>query len=180
MEKVDDQLERLERYVRDELDFELSVHVPRRYWDQMNELDTGTKEKIKTTLRDVFGSFIFMYSCTIVETILVQCRDILVQVVWAAMNVPYPLDSDEHIQRVIRNAHDVYVELIYARLRTEMIMSNHNAEVIQRTWRKVIADPSYLVCRQRLLNEFNELSEKMYTQNVIQTYGGNARSDSPA
>jgi hypothetical protein len=154
METVDQQLDRLELQMRNELQFQLSVHVPRRYWEHMNELDNATNENIRATLRDVFGPWITIYRHTIVETILVQCRDILVQVVWAAMNVPFPQDFDAHIQSVIRNAHYVYVQLIYAPLRTEMIMANHTVEIIQRTWRRSIADPSYLVCRRRLLSEF--------------------------
>lgn len=154
METVDAQLDRLETQMRNELQFQLSVHVPRRYWEHMNELDNGTNENIQATLRDVFAPWHIRYRHTVVETILVQCRDILVQVVWAAMNVPFPQDFDAHIQSVVRNTHYVYVQLFYAPLRTEMIMANHTVEIIQRTWRRAIADPSYLVCRRRLLSEF--------------------------
>jgi hypothetical protein len=151
---MDEQLDRLETQMRNELEFQLSVHVPRRYWELMNELDEGTNENIKATLRDVFAPWITMYRSTVIEKILVHCRDVLIQVVWATMNVPYPRDSEAHIQSVVRNALYVYVQLFYAPLRTEMIMVNHSAEVIQRTWRRAIADPSYLVCRRRLLSEF--------------------------
>jgi len=154
METVDAQLDRLETQMRNELQFQLTVHVPRRYWEHMNELDNGTNENIIATLRDVFAPWLIRYRHTIVETILLQCRDILVQVVWAAMNVPFPQDFDAHIQSVVRNTHYVYVQLFYAPLRTEMIMANHTVEIIQRTWRRAIADPSYLVCRRRLLSEF--------------------------
>ena len=154
METVDQQLDRLETQIRIELQFQLSVHVPRRYWEHMNELDNATNENIQATLRDVFAPWIIMYRHTIVETILIQCRDVLVQVVWAAMNVPYPREPDLHIESVVRNAHYVYMQMVYAPLRTEMIMANHSVEVIQRTWRKAIADPSYVICRRRLLSEF--------------------------
>jgi hypothetical protein len=154
METVDAQLDRLETHMRNELQFQLSVHVPRRYWEHMDELDNATNENIQATLRDVFTPWITMYLHTVVETILIQCRDVLIQVVWATMNVPFPRDFDAHIQSVVRNALYVYVQLFYAPLRTEMIMVNHSAEVIQRTWRRAIADPSYVICRRRLLSEF--------------------------
>ncbi len=32
---------------------------------------------------------------------------------------------------------------------------SHKARVIQRAWRRCVADPSYAVCRKRLLREFN-------------------------
>jgi hypothetical protein len=155
---MEEQLERLETHMWAELQFQLTVHVPRRYWEHMNELDLETLENIKATLRDVFSPWIYMYRNTSVEMILVQSCYILVQVVWAAMNVPYPRDPDAHIQSVLRNTHHVYTEMLYAFLRTEMIMTNHAVEVIQRSWRKCISDPSYTVCRNRLLNEFNQIS----------------------
>jgi hypothetical protein len=49
----------------------------------------------------------------------------------------------------------VYNRVIYAPLRTEMIMANHNAEVLQRTWRRCITDPSHPACRRRLEYEFD-------------------------
>ena len=41
----------------------------------------------------------------------------------------------------------------------EMIMVNHCAHLIQRNWRRSIADPSYLVCRNRLMFEFKQMSQ---------------------
>jgi hypothetical protein len=50
----------------------------------------------------------------------------------------------------------VYNRVIYAPLRTEMIMANHNAEVLHRTWRRCITDPSHPACRRRLMYEFDQ------------------------
>ena len=61
---------------------------------------------------------------------------------------------EDHIGAVINNAMAVYNRVIYAPLRTEMIMANHNAEVLQRTWRRCITDPSHPACRRRLDYEF--------------------------
>ena len=83
------------------------------------------------------------------------CRILIQNVVWAAMNVPWPEAEDLHIERVIDNAMAVYNRVIYAPLRTEMIMANHNAEVLQRTWRRCITDPSHPACRRRLKYEFD-------------------------
>lgn len=76
------------------------------------------------------------------------------------MNVPYPADPDLHIERVVDNAMEVYNNVIYAHLRTEMIMANHNAEVLQRTWRRCITDPEHPACRRRLEYEFRELGHQ--------------------
>ena len=64
---------------------------------------------------------------------------------------------DAHIDAVMNNAMAVYNRVIYAPLRTEMIMANHNAQVLQRTWRRCISDPSHLACRRRLVYEFNQV-----------------------
>jgi hypothetical protein len=72
------------------------------------------------------------------------------------MNVPWPVVPELHIEAVINNAMEVYNRQIYAHLRTEMIMANHNCEVLQRTWRRCITDPSHPACRRRLEYEFEE------------------------
>jgi len=75
------------------------------------------------------------------------------------MNVPWPEAEDLHIERVIDNTMAIYNRVIYAPLRTEMIMANHNAEVLQRTWRRCNTDPSHPVCRRRLEYEFRDLND---------------------
>jgi hypothetical protein len=80
------------------------------------------------------------------------------------MNVPWPEVPDLHIERVVDNAMTVYNRVIYAHLRTEMIMANHNAEVLQRTWRRCITDPSHPACRRRLEYEFNEASRYLHSE----------------
>ena len=64
--------------------------------------------------------------------------------------------TEDHIMAVINNAMAVYNRVIYAPLRTEMIMANHNAEVLQRTWRRCITDPNHPACRRRLMHEFDQ------------------------
>jgi hypothetical protein len=44
-------------------------------------------------------------------------------------------------------------------LRTEMIMVNHNCEVIQRNWRRCITDPDHPACRRRLEMDFSDFSD---------------------
>jgi hypothetical protein len=36
---------------------------------------------------------------------------------------------------------------------------DHKARVIQRAWRRCVADPSYAICKKRLLNEFGGMSD---------------------
>ena len=156
---VDTQIDQFEAELRNDLDFQLVVHTPRRYWEELDELDEGTRENIIATLHDVFEPRIEQYKYTGVVQILTQCRDMLGHVLWAAMNVPYPRNPDAHIEDVINNAFGVYIQVFYAQLRTEMIMVNHSADVIQRTWKNAVSNPGYDICRRRLENEFKTLTD---------------------
>ena len=156
---VDIQIDQFEAELRNDLEFQLVVHTPRRYWEELDELDEGTRENIIATLRDVFEPRIEQYKHTAVAQVLTQCRDILGHVLWAAMNVPYPRNPDVHIEDVINNAFGVYVQVFYAQLRTEMMLANHYAHKIQRTWRNAVSNPNYDICRRRLCEEFKTLSE---------------------
>lgn len=35
---------------------------------------------------------------------------------------------------------------------------HHAVMIIQKHWRRCISDPAYSVCKNRLMNEFNEIS----------------------
>ena len=156
---VDAQIEQFENELRNDLEFQLMVHTPRRYWEELDALDNNTRENIVATLYDVFEPRIVKYQHTDVAPLMRQCRDFLGHIIWAAMNVPYPNNPDTHIDAVIDNSFGAYNYLYYARLRTEMIMVNHNTQVIQRTWRHVVSNPDYEVCRRRLQNEFKTLTD---------------------
>jgi hypothetical protein len=76
------------------------------------------------------------------------------------MNVPFPRDPFEHIDRVVENTINVMVKSVYESLKHKMLMANHYAHLIQRNWRRVITDPAYLVCRKRLMYEFKKISSE--------------------
>lgn len=155
---VDIQIDQFEAELRNDLEFQLVVHTPRRYWEELDELDVGTYDNIIATFHDVFEPLIQRYTHTAVVPILTQCRNMLSAIVWSAMNVPYPREPDQHIEAVIDNAFAAYVNMFYAPLRTEMIMVNHNIHLIQRNWRTAVSNPEFDVCRRRLKNEFEGLS----------------------
>lgn len=121
----------------------------------MGRLPNGDNTSIRLVIDGCFLDMVHRYSAVLpVSAVLEHCRILIQNVVWAAMNVPFPADPGLHIEAVIDNAMYVYTQVIYAHLRTEMIMANHNVEVLQRTWRRCIADPSHPACRRRLEYEF--------------------------
>ena len=155
---VDVQLDEFETDLRAALEIQLVMNTTAQYWNEMDCLSDENNATLRRVIDDCFIDLNHRYSAVPqVRTILEHCRILIQNVVWASMNVPWPAEPDLHIQRVIDNAIEVYYRNIYADLRTEMIMANHNAEVLQRTWRRCITDPRHPACRRRLEYEFREL-----------------------
>jgi hypothetical protein len=158
---VDDEVEVLEQRLNGELMFQLGIHTNMMEWEENDGLSNEDWENINATIRDVFAPFIRQYGYTEAESILQNSRNALIHVVWAAMNVPFPRNPWDHVERVVENTLNVFNRTTYTNLRTEMIMANHSAHVIQRNWRRSIADPVHLVCRNRLMHEFKKISSEM-------------------
>lgn len=124
----------------------------------MDCLSNENNETTRRVIDDCFTDMAHRYSAVPqISAVLEHCRILIQNVVWASMNVPWPEVPDLHIERVIDNAMTVYNRVIYAHLRTEMIMANHNAVVLQRNWRRCITDPEHPACRRRLEYEFREM-----------------------
>jgi hypothetical protein len=147
-------------HLSEELRFQLTIHTDMTRWEATDRLETDDCENINATIRDVFAPFVRRYAYTEVIPILQYCRNALCYVVWASMNVPFPRDPFEHIDRVVENTINVMVKSVYESLKHKMLMANHYAHLIQRNWRRVITDPAYLVCRKRLMYEFKKISSE--------------------
>jgi hypothetical protein len=155
------EIEALKQKLNGELMFQLAIHTNMTEWDYNDRLSNEDWENINATIRDVFAPFIRQYGYTAAEPILQNSRNALIHVVWASMNVPFPRNPWDHVERVVENTLNVFNRTTYANLRTEMIMANHHANVIQRNWRRAISDPGYIVCQNRLMYEFKKISSEM-------------------
>ena len=152
---VDVQLEEFETDLRAALEIQLIMNTNMVVWNELDRLCDEDNEGIRRVIHECFVDMAHRYEkVPPVSQLLDYCRILIQNVVWASMNVPWPEVPDLHIERVVDNAMDVYNRNIYASLRTEMIMANHSAEVLQRTWRRCITDPSHPACRRRLEYEF--------------------------
>jgi hypothetical protein len=152
---VDVQLEEFEEDLRGLLELQLGHAVDRHFWYENAQLSDEDNLLNAQAIDGAFMDLMHRYqNAQAVMDLLEHCRILIQNSVWVAMNVPRPGDAEAHIEAVVGNVLAVYNRVIYAPLRTEMIMANHNAEVLQRTWRRCIADPSYVACRRRLDFEF--------------------------
>jgi hypothetical protein len=161
---VDVQLEEFETDLRSALEIQLIMNTHMVEWNELDHLSDTDTAALSRVIDGCFMDLMHRYqNAQFVMEILEHCRILIQNVVWASMNVPWPEVPDLHIERVIDNAMTVYNRVIYAPLRTEMIMANHNAEVLQRTWRRCIADPSHPACRRRLEYEFQSALRDLNT-----------------
>ena len=153
---VDVQLAEFEGDLRHTLGFHLMINVNQEAWAEVGELLAEDNLITEHVIDGCFFDLKHRYqNAAAVMDLLEHCRILIQNVVWAAMNVPHAGDAQAHIEAVVNNAEVVYGRVIYAPLRTEMIMANHHTEVLQRTWRRCIADPYHPACRRRLEYEFN-------------------------
>lgn len=156
---VDEQLEDFEEDLRNQLEFQLILQTNRDFWREMDHLSTEDERGIEAVIDFCFPSIMKRYeNATAVTNVLQHCRILIQNVVWAAMNVPYPRDVNAHIGCVVHNAMDVYYNVIYPQLRTEMVVANHHCAVLQRTWRKCYYEPHHPICKRRLMRQFEDLT----------------------
>ena len=153
---VDDQIDAFETRLTAQLQYALFVNINIDYWEELDELDAVSVQVIRDIVHDVFEPLSLTYTGTPVVPILHGCRLIIEHALVASMNVPFPRDPILHVHRVVQNMLHVFIQTTYAQLRTEMIMVNHNAQVLQRTWREVNTNPAWRSCRRRLMREFED------------------------
>jgi hypothetical protein len=168
---VDVQLDEFETDLRGLLEL-LAPAFDRQFWYNNQQLSEADNLLTEQAIDGAFMDLMHRYqNAQDVINILEHCRILIQNVVWASMNVPIHgayghTWTEDHIEAVINNAMAVYNRVIYAPLRTEMIMANHNAQVLQRTWRRCITDPSHPACRRRLEYEFNEVSQYLNSRKL--------------
>ena len=142
--KVDDQLTNFENDLQDTLCKSLLKNINLDYWTELDELDDTSISNVHNLIHQIFEKITNIYSYTPVIPILINLKNIIRFSVWSTLNVPVPKIPAYHMHRISENAFEIYLQHSYSILRTEMIMVNHNASVIQRCWRKTQKIKSYV------------------------------------
>jgi len=162
---VDDQIAEFETRLTAQLQYALFVNINLDYWEELDELDNISVQVIRDIVHDVFAPLLATYRRTPAAPPLERCKVLIEHALLASMNVPYPRDPILHVHRVVQNMLAIFIQTTYAQLRTEMIMVNHHAEVLQRTWREVNTNPAWRSCRRRLMREFRDVGA--YSQALL-------------
>jgi hypothetical protein len=153
---VDYQLVDFEVNFRDLVEFQFIVNINRNTWEDRDQLDERSFQGIEEVIDEAYVNIMKIYKDTEVVNDLDDCRRMQQNAAWAAMNVPYPRDPDDHMIRVVDNLLSIFASFRQDIAR-EMIKVNLSAHRIQIAVRECMSNPQFLACRRRLLNEFNSL-----------------------
>ena len=160
MESVEEQLNNFDALLFDSLEFQLIIHTNRTYWEETGNMDVDSLDGLETAIDYGFEQMSdrYRYSKS-VRDILEAWHNQVHNIMWIAMDVPYPQNLDHHVDRVLANCRRLFYDQIYGRLETAMIQEVSKAQIIQRNWREAWFNPNYKVCKKRLRRESEELRE---------------------
>jgi len=121
----DETLDVFERSIRNGLECYLNEKTDRFYWEQNNKFRYKNVREVNQVIEDAFDMMYTKYPT--LKRILDENLILLQQCTWVGMNMPWPVDSDDHIERVIDNVMEVFNIIVYANLRCEILSLDHEA-----------------------------------------------------
>ena len=110
-------------YIR--LKFYLTEYTDRVFWEQNNKFRYRNAREVNQVLKDLFQTMHPIYPS--LERVFDENLTLLQQCTWVGMNVPWPVDPDDHIKRVIDNIMEVFDLTVYANLRCEILNLDYEA-----------------------------------------------------
>lgn len=117
--EVDSILNSVEKNLREGLEFYLIVRTDRTFWEQNNKFRYRNAREVNDIIDEAFD--VLYTSFPNLEQSFDNSVILLQECTWVGMNVPWPVDVDDHIERVIDNVMNVYGTVVYGKLRTFLI-----------------------------------------------------------
>jgi hypothetical protein len=121
----DETLGVFEQRIRNGLEFYLIEKTDRVYWEQNNKFRYKNVREVNQVIEDAFDIMYTTYPT--LNRILDENLILLQQCTWVGMNVPWPVDPDAHVQRVVDNVIEVFNITVYANLRCEILNLEYEA-----------------------------------------------------
>jgi hypothetical protein len=118
-------LDVFEHRIRNGLELYLIENTDRVYWEQNNKFRYRNAREVNQVLEEAFDIMYTIYPS--IERLLDDSLVLLQQCTWVGMNVPWPVDPDDHIQRVVDNVMEVFIIVVYGNLRSEILNLYHEA-----------------------------------------------------
>lgn len=97
----------------------------RVYWEQNNKFLYRNTREVNRVLKEVFDDMHVIYPSLV--HVFDENLTLLQQCTWVGMNVPWPVDPDDHIKRVFDNVMEVFNDTVYANLRCEIVNLDYEA-----------------------------------------------------
>ena len=114
-----------EKRIYNRLKSYLMEHTDRVYWEQNNKFRYRNAREVNNVLKEVFDDMHEIYPSLV--HVFDENLTLVQQCTWVGMNVPWPVDPDDHIQRVFDNVMEVYNDTVYANLRCEIVNLDYEA-----------------------------------------------------
>lgn len=151
MESVDEQLHNFDAMLFDSLEFQLIIDTDRTSWENTGHMTNDSLNGLENSIDFGFEQMFerYRYSRSVLD-ILEPWRDQLHNIMWIAMDVPYPENLDRHVDRVIGNCRRLFYDAIWPRLEEAMIREVSRAQIIQRNWKEAYYNPNYEICKKRI------------------------------
>lgn len=119
--EIDETLNAFEQRLRNGLEFYLIVNTDRKYWEQNNKFRYRNAREVNNVIEEAFETMYTKYPE--LDKFLDDSLVLLQSCTWVGMNVPWPVNPDHHIERVVDNVIEVYITEVYATFRTSLITS---------------------------------------------------------
>jgi hypothetical protein len=159
---VREQLDALEEDIRKYLTRSLFFSVNHAYWYEMDEQAVDTVEEVSNSVVEAFDTIVRVWeSIEDVRLALETAREIFKHTVAACIDVARPEDGHDFMVRVLNNMIRLFAQQFRPRIECVMIPYEHCVEIIQRSWRRCSSNPEHLVCRRRLMYEFESLTSDL-------------------
>jgi hypothetical protein len=168
MESVEEQLSNFDALLFDSLEFQLIIHTNRTHWEEYGYMNgdclRGIEEAIDFGFEQMFHRY--KHSQSVLD-ILESWHEQLHNIIWIAMDCPFPRNLDQHVDRVIANCRLLFYDRTWGRLEQAMIQEVSRAQIIQRNWKEACYNPKYEVCKKRIRNWTEDFSERIRESRLL-------------
>ena len=165
MESVDSQLHNFNALLFDSLEFQMLIHTNRGFWEETGQISSDCQNGIEGAVDFGFDQMFMRYKyCRPVLDLLESWHDQLHNILWISMDVPYPQNLDQHVEKVLANCRRLFYNNFWERFEREMIIEVSRIQIIQRNWKEAWYNPSFRICKKRIgreCDEFNRILEEL-------------------
>ena len=159
---VRDQLWELAHDLRLNLVNVLFRELDLEYWQEHGHMSIDSLYEVRLAISEAFENIERRWE-TVSDVFagLRSCSLQLKEASFIALDLPWPADVNEFLERIISNIDILFTQIWVPRLEKLMIPAHHRIQVIQRNWVRAYTDPAHPVCRRRLLRQFNEMQSDL-------------------